>query len=87
VLATGVDRHYIALRAGVEADDRDNLNPYLAAYWSYVMTYGRLVLAQALWATQDRAGEAHEGLAVARNDDDRRSAQQAIAFFSKATQQ
>jgi len=54
------------------------------------MTYGRLVLAQALWATQDRAGalrEAREALAVARNDDDRRSAQQAIAFFSKATQQ
>src|SRR5262249_19955869 len=36
VLVTGLDRHYIALRADVEADDRQNLNPYITAYWSYV---------------------------------------------------
>src|SRR5262249_41831376 len=36
VLATGADRYYIALRADAEGDDRQNLNPYITAYWSYV---------------------------------------------------
>src|SRR5262249_42445386 len=64
------------------------------------LTYARLVLAQALWATHDRPGaareagealavarEAREALAVAREDGERRSAQQAIDFYAKAMAQ
>jgi len=35
VLVSGPDRHYIALRADVQAEDRDGINPYNSAYWSY----------------------------------------------------
>jgi tetratricopeptide (TPR) repeat protein len=35
VLATGLDRHYIALQADARADDTDAINPYYGAYWSY----------------------------------------------------
>jgi len=35
VLATGLDRHYIALQADAKADDTDAINPYFGAYWSY----------------------------------------------------
>jgi hypothetical protein len=35
VLATGLDRHYIALQADAKADDTDAINPYYGAYWSY----------------------------------------------------
>jgi tetratricopeptide (TPR) repeat protein len=54
------------------------------------MAYARLVLAQAMWATHDRAAavrEAREALAVARDDADRRSAQEAIAFYSNGAPQ
>ena len=35
VLATGLDRHYIALQADARADDTDSINPYYGSYWSY----------------------------------------------------
>src|SRR4051812_36017817 len=35
VLSTLGDRHYILLRTDVEAEDREGLNPYSQAYWSY----------------------------------------------------
>jgi len=35
VFATSVDRHYIALRADVQAEESLNTNPYRPAYWSY----------------------------------------------------
>jgi tetratricopeptide (TPR) repeat protein len=36
LFVTGPDRHYIALRADVKAADTASINPYRAAYWSYV---------------------------------------------------
>jgi TonB family protein len=36
VFVTGADRHYIALRADVKAEDTPGINPYINAYWSYV---------------------------------------------------
>jgi len=35
VFITASDRHYIALRSDVEATDREGINPYRNAYWSY----------------------------------------------------
>jgi hypothetical protein len=35
VLTSLGDRHYILLRADVEAEDREGVNPHQAAYWSY----------------------------------------------------
>lgn len=35
VFVSGPDRHYIALRADVQAEDKDGINPYNSAYWSY----------------------------------------------------
>ena len=35
VFTSGPDRHYIALRADVQAEDRDGVNPYNQAYWAY----------------------------------------------------
>ena len=35
VLVSAPDRHYIALRTDVQAEDRDGINPYNSAYWSY----------------------------------------------------
>jgi tetratricopeptide (TPR) repeat protein len=36
LFVTGPDRHYIALRSDVKAEDTVGTNPYRAAYWSYV---------------------------------------------------
>jgi TonB family protein len=35
VLSSLGDRHYILLRTDVEAEDREGVNPYRQAYWSY----------------------------------------------------
>ena len=36
ILVTGPDRHYIALRADIQPNDREGtVNPYNSAYWSY----------------------------------------------------
>jgi Flp pilus assembly protein TadD len=35
VLVSGVDRHYIVLRADIRGDDTRDMNPYITAYWSY----------------------------------------------------
>jgi hypothetical protein len=35
VFVTGLDRHYIALRADARAEDTDAINPFYASYWSY----------------------------------------------------
>jgi tetratricopeptide (TPR) repeat protein len=35
VFVTGADRHYIALRTDVNPDDKEGINPYSSAYWSY----------------------------------------------------
>lgn len=35
VMVSGPDRHYIALRTDLQAEDRDGVNPYNSAYWSY----------------------------------------------------
>jgi hypothetical protein len=43
VWVTGPDQHYLAIRADVEIDDRRTINPYQAAYHSYVS----LVLGQS----------------------------------------
>ena len=32
---TGPDRYYIALRGDLRADDKEGINPYSSAYWSY----------------------------------------------------
>jgi hypothetical protein len=36
VFVEGVDRYHIALRSDVKASDREGINPYMNAYWSYV---------------------------------------------------
>jgi hypothetical protein len=35
VFATGADRYYIALRTDTNPEDKDGINPYSGAYWSY----------------------------------------------------
>jgi tetratricopeptide (TPR) repeat protein len=35
IFGSGPDRHYITLRADVQAEDREGVNPYNQAYWSY----------------------------------------------------
>jgi tetratricopeptide (TPR) repeat protein len=35
VMVSAPDRHYIVLRTDVQAEDRDGVNPYNSAYWSY----------------------------------------------------
>jgi len=37
VFATAGDRHYITVRTDVEDQDREGVNPYRAAYWSYAL--------------------------------------------------
>jgi len=36
VFVEAADRYIIALRSDLRADDREGLNPYITAYWSYV---------------------------------------------------
>ena len=36
VFVEGADRYAVALRTDAKAEDRDGLNPYITAYWSYV---------------------------------------------------
>ena len=35
VFNTSADRHFIAMRSDLRADDTDGINPYFASYWSY----------------------------------------------------
>ena len=35
VLVSASDRHYIGLRADLQAEDRDGINPYASSFWSY----------------------------------------------------
>lgn len=44
VFVEGADRYDVALRGDLKADDREGLNPYITAYWSYVA----LVLSSSL---------------------------------------
>jgi tetratricopeptide (TPR) repeat protein len=44
VWVSGVDQHYLAIRTDVQAEDRDNINPHLTAYFSYI----GLVMGQSL---------------------------------------
>src|SRR5581483_8399981 len=36
VFVSGLDRHYVALRADAKVPDTVGINPYVVAYWSYV---------------------------------------------------
>jgi hypothetical protein len=44
VFAEGPDRYAILLRSDLKADDREGINPYVTAYWSYVA----LILSSSL---------------------------------------
>jgi hypothetical protein len=33
---TGADQHYLVVRADVQADDKETINPYVSAYFSYI---------------------------------------------------
>jgi tetratricopeptide (TPR) repeat protein len=58
VWVTGPDQHYVAIRTDVEAEDRYNINPYFASYFSYVS----LILQQSvdrdlpLWFSRGLSG-------------------------------
>lgn len=58
VWVTGPDQHYMAIRTDVEAEDRQNINPYFTSYFSYVS----LVLQQSvdrelpLWFSRGLSG-------------------------------
>lgn len=58
VWVTGADGHYLAIRSDLQAEDRDTINPYVNAYYSYVS----LILQQSLdrdlplWFTRGFAG-------------------------------
>jgi tetratricopeptide (TPR) repeat protein len=40
----GADQHYLAIRTDVQAEDRDNINPHITAYFSYI----GLIMGQSL---------------------------------------
>jgi tetratricopeptide (TPR) repeat protein len=44
VWVSGPDRHYLAIRAGLEVDTQGNVNPYITAHFSYI----NLVMMQSL---------------------------------------
>ena len=44
VWVSGPDRHYLAIRAGLDVESQGNINPYITAYFSYI----NLVMMQSL---------------------------------------
>lgn len=54
----GVDQHYIAIRTDVRTTDRDTLNPYISAYFSYVASVLQASFDQRLpaWFQRGLAG-------------------------------
>lgn len=44
VWVTGADRHYLAIRAGLDVESQGNINPYITSYFSYI----NLVMMQSL---------------------------------------
>jgi len=58
VFVEGPDRYAVALRTDAKAEDREGLNPYITAYWSYValMLNASLDRDLPLWFQRGMAG-------------------------------